>query len=228
MRTKDTSEQEKAAPASALLGGFGEPQEKVVPSESDVLAILSSASTAENIVTSKTLKQVQKEAQLHGTRREKEEKGKPGKIEKKRTSGKGISGGHSVQSQDNEGVSDSHSSHGGHKPSPHSQHTSGLLVSHGTTENVSQSLILPQAPSKVGTELHEAKKKRRRKRQIVISDEEEDDWRSSSLTEDEPIDVVGTSAAEPFKHEHNSKRFPEPLIPSREGEGSPYSTNKLI
>lgn len=227
VRDKDAADhtQEKATAASSLLGSFGEPQEKVVPSESDFLAILSTASTAENVVTSENLKRVQKEAQLQGPRKGRtKEMGRSGKLETKKVSGK--SG--PQYSQDSDGGSESRPNLGPLRAPPLSQHASGLLVSHGTTENVSQSLVLPKkeaTPTKANAE-QELKRKKKKRRRIVISDDEGEDvgCRSSSLTEDEPIDVVGTgTVVNPFKPEQKSRRFPESLSPTHEGAGEATS-----
>ncbi len=171
---------------------------------------------------------MQKEAQLQVTRKEREkgkEKGKSGQGEKKRISGKSF-GGHSSHGQDTGEARDGQSSLGGLKLPPVSQHAGGLLISHGKTENVSLSLIVPQkgAGSIKGssTELHEpTRKRKKRRRQIVISDDEDEegaDQMSSSLTEDEPIDVVGMSLVNPFKHEQKPNRFSDFATPAQEAE----------
>ena len=189
------------SPLSLNLGGFGEPQDKVIPSESDVLAILSTASTVANIVTSKNLKQVQKAAHLQGTKKEREKERERGrKGDRKHTSTEKI---HLSQEFGGPTL--------GKSIPPITQTAATVLISHGKTEKVSTSLLLPERSASSRTASQKSKKKKRKKPKVVISDDEEDTDQISSLTEDEHIDVVSTNTVNPFKHKTTAE-YPDNTV----------------
>lgn len=137
-------DQDRSKVTSVIDLEYGEEKQKVVPSESDVFAILSTAGSVANEVTSENLKKVQKEAQLLSVRKEKERK--------KSASSKPHSEGsiHSSRS---------------------SVHSSSLLITHGKTESVSNPLVVSGKTS--ATKDRGQKHKKKRKVQPVISDDEE-------------------------------------------------------
>ena len=172
----------------------------MVPSESDVFDILSSAHAGANAITSQNLKKAQKEGQVQATRKESGKK-------KLATAGKAQSIPEGDSLGDRGGLA-----------VPSVQPSMNLLISHGTTENVFTSLLGESVEAPVVTQPsgkgHKSQKRKKAKKRpkIVISDEESGDVDRLIPADHLNWDSSGNSTAIMSETNSNVYRETESLI----------------
>ena len=178
---EDLVQSDSVLPTSLLDLGFGDSEQKVAPSDSDVHDILSSAHTSSNTVTSENLRHAQKLGQHRAA--VKREKGR-----KKEKEGEKVA--HSSKTNKQSSLPSSTPSTELKVPSMHP--SSSLLINHGKTVNVSSSSVtgskdIVHAHTKQAENKQEGtapqslsssssrKKGKKKKPQIVISDESDNE-----------------------------------------------------
>ena len=178
---EDLVQSDSVLPTSLLDLGFGDSEQKVAPSDSDVHDILFSAHTSSNTVTSENLRHAQKLGQHRAA--VKREKGR-----KKEKEGEKVA--HSSKTNKQSSLPSSTPSTELKVPSMHP--SSSLLINHGKTVNVSSSSVTGSkdtvhahtkqaenkqegtAPQSLSSS-SSRKKGKKKKPQIVISDESDNE-----------------------------------------------------